>query len=150
MRELFDLTETRVLRNKPCCEIIPEFALHIQATGTDRGIAISVAPWNFKAPQDGNVMVENRCPPRPLLSSLLCFSRSCYPTSTVKLPSRYSSNFRSNEAVRNCNDVFGRLTYRLGNLFIRARRRHRKCMESSATYRHSARNGNFRRLHPRQ
>lgn len=41
----------------------------------------------------------------------------------VKLPSRYSSNFRPDEVARNCNDVFGRLTYRLGNLFIRVARR---------------------------
>lgn len=70
----------------------------------------------------------------------------------VKLPSRYSSNFRSDKATRNCNDVFGRLTYRLGNLFIRvatcevserervgARQRREKCMESSASCRHPAR-----------
>lgn len=43
----------------------------------------------------------------------------------VKLPARYSSNFRSDGVARNCNDVFGRLTYRLGNLFIRVARRAR-------------------------
>lgn len=122
-------------------------------------------------------MVENRCPSlararQPSFSSStfslspvpLVLVLSAPPPSDVyrvKLPLRYSSNFRSDEVARNCNDVFGRLTYRLGNLFIRVARRERtpsstsnllpthlparshrrrgKCMESLATYGHTPR-----------
>lgn len=77
-------------------------------------------------------MVENRCAPlssalTPPLSSPRLLPRRISPSPftirrLAKLPPRYSSNFRSDEAARNCNDVFGRLTYKLGNLFIRVAR----------------------------
>lgn len=61
--------------------------------------------------------------PLPPFSAALPTSPLSSDVYRVKLPPRYSSNFRSDEAARNCNDVFGRLTYRLGNLFIRIARR---------------------------
>lgn len=85
--------------------------------------------------------------PRPLSPSLFPLSSDVY---RVKLPSRYSSNFRSDEAARNCNDVFGRLTYRLGNLFIRIARRAPGEMYGIVGNLQTppTRNENFRRLRP--
>jgi len=147
----------RVIAKYKPAKIIPQFVPYIHVTTGE----ICRSDEILEAPQNGNVIAENRCPgeegvasrsllsspPRPLSPSLFPLSSDVY---RVKLPPRYSSNFRSDEAARNCNDVFGRLTYRLGNLFIRIARRAPSEMYGIVGNLQTppTRNENFRRLRP--